>query len=230
MARGNGKSSGREAPRGGLEEALVSAIERHAHRAGAIMMQHQSDEHFEASVTLVSMLAARGFEGVYISLKQPFREAQDALRKRGMKDGKVLFVDASGDSGSDGECMHIARDLEVEDLTGAISRSLLRLKAAKRFIFLDSLVAIANRRPLSDTLRFCAFLALTLKKHDAQDMLLILNTPKGFWQERFLSGTALHFDEVVDLADLQKPPARRTATPPGPPGEPAGPPMPMAKR
>lgn len=180
-----------------MENAVSEAIERHM-QGGVIMMELPTEEHSEANATYVVALTKRSFEGVYISFRQPYKNISSMLKQKGADIGKLVFIDSV--PGHNGErCVHISGKIGVDELIGAINASLPSLKSSKKFIYIDSVGAIALHNQLSETMRLFEFLARTVRKHDTPDVLLIFNITKETARQDFITDSVIKVDEVVDI-------------------------------
>jgi KaiC/GvpD/RAD55 family RecA-like ATPase len=179
------------------ENRVSEAIERHM-QGGVIMLQLPAEEHFESSAVSVRELTKRSFEGVYVSFRWPYKNISSMLEQKGADLRKILFVDAApGDDA--GRCVHISGSIGVDELIRAINTSLPRIKSAKKFIFIDSMSAIALRNPLSETMRFFEFLSRTVKRHDTPELLLIFNISKDGTARDFIRDSVIRVDETVEV-------------------------------
>lgn len=181
----------------GIENALSEAIERHM-QGGVIMLQVPEEGYSESGAASMKELTRRSFEGVYVSFRQPHRNIASILERKGADTGKIFFVDAA--PGGDGDrCVHISESIGIDELIGAINASLPRIKAAKRFIFIDSMSAIALRNPLSETMRFFEFLSRTVKRHDTPELLLVFNITGDGAAKAFIHDSVIRVDETVEI-------------------------------
>lgn len=167
-------------PEGTIEEA----VEGHLQKGGAVMMELPAKTYFESNMASLDALTRRGFGGLYISLERPISDVRSVLRKKGVDTGNVVFVDASapraeGAADEDNMSMHVSEKIGVDELVCVINSALPKLKARKRFILIDSAQALSGSKPLSELERFWEFLARKMRQRGFEDVLLILNVPKG---------------------------------------------------
>lgn len=169
-------------------------------KGGIIMLELPSDGYFDANVETVKLLTGLGMGGVYVSFHRPFGNIVSILRKSGVDTGNLIFVDvaaalAKEDCPQEHNCVHLSGDVEVDELVRAIYTSLSRLKAGRKFIFMDSLTTITLYKPLSETMRFSEFLVRTVRTGEAD--YLILNVARDLAQKKFIRDIALRVDEVI---------------------------------
>ncbi len=180
-----------------MENAVSELVERHM-QGGVIMMELPADEYFEASATSVVALTKRGFDGIYVSFRQPYKESLAMLKKRGADSAKLFFIDKmAGEDG--GRCVHIAARIAVDEFVRAINTSLPNLKSSKKFIYIDSVAAITTRNSLSETMRLFEFLSRTVRKHDTPEMLLIFNVTRESAAQDFIRNTVIKVDEILNI-------------------------------
>lgn len=180
-----------------IENAVSEAIERHM-QGGVIMLQLPAEEYFESNAASVRELTRRNFEGVYVSFRWPYRNIASMLEQRGADAKRILFVDTAP-GGNGGRCVHISEKIEVDELIKAINLSLPRIRSAKKFIFIDSVAAIALRNPLSETMRFFEFLSRTVKRHDTPEVLLIFNITRDGAARNFIRDSVIRVDETIEV-------------------------------
>ena len=143
-----------------------------------------------------------GFEGVYISFHRPFKNIAGSFEQQDIDINKLFFIDiatALGDELKENNqrCIHISADIEIDELVRALYTSISKLKAQKRFIFIDSLTLITHYKPLSEMLRFSEFLIRTVRSHEVEEV--IFNVSYDLSQKKFIQDIALHVDEIVNV-------------------------------
>ena len=143
-----------------------------------------------------------GFERVYISFQRPFRNISAMFQQSEIDVNKLIVIDvaaalAETTQEKNSRCVHISPEIDIDELVKAIYTSLKKLKAEKKFIFIDSLTTISLYKPLSETLRFSEFLMRTVKTE--KNLTLIFNVAKYLSQKRFIEDIALQVDEVVNV-------------------------------
>ncbi|MEW6036395.1 MAG: hypothetical protein AB1529_07320 [Candidatus Micrarchaeota archaeon] len=184
-----------------LKAALVKALQSHA--GGVIMMELPAEDYFEANAAAVAQLAEDGFEGVYISFQRPFGNVSGMLKQRGVDTGKIIFIDVATALGEEehekhSRCIHISREVSVDELVRAVHTGLRRLGGKKKFVFIDSLTTITLHKPLSESMRFYEFLVSTAKVGES-GLVLVLSVAKELRQKRFIEDVAVHADEVIGV-------------------------------
>jgi KaiC/GvpD/RAD55 family RecA-like ATPase len=180
-----------------MESAVSEAIDRHM-QGGVIMLELPTQEYYEANAASVVALTRKSFEGIYVSLQQPYKNAYSMLKQKGADAGRVVFIDAvPGQEVS--RCVHISGKIEVGELISAINDALPDLRSSKRFIFIDSMAAITSHNQLSETMRLFEFLARAVRKNDTPELLLIFNVTREDSREEFIRDSVIKVDEVVKV-------------------------------
>jgi hypothetical protein len=179
--------------------ALVDAVDRH--RGGAvILMELPVESYMSSKAAAIRALTSKGYGGVFISVQRPYKNVQAMLTHYGVDTGGIVFIDAAsslagGQCEESGECFHVSREDDVDELVRAIIGALGRVKSQRKFIYMDSLTTIALHKPLSEVLRLTEFLRHSVGRHDAD--ILVLNVPGDLAQREFIRDIALKADEVV---------------------------------
>ena len=180
-----------------LSEALKK------HKQGAIvMMELPAESYFESNIASIKLLTSKGLGGVYISFQRPYKNIFSLLKQKGIKPNNLIFIDAATAVGgeareSEGRCVHISPDIDIDELVRAIYTSLPKLKNKKKFVFIDSLTTIALYKPLSEILRFSEFLMRMVRNREIDNV--IFNVAKDLAQKKFIQDIAIKADEVITL-------------------------------
>lgn len=169
-----------------------------------IMMELPSDDYANAATTAVKCLIEQGYEGIYVTFQRPYQNMAALFEQKNVDIDKIWFIDAATEMSDknlvfEEKCIHISPEIDVDDLVRAIYLTLPKLKSSKKFVFIDSLTTIGLYKPLSEVLRLSEFLIRTVKRHDAENVVLLFNVAKDLAQKRFIKDIALHVDEVVSV-------------------------------
>ena len=186
-----------------IEKSLAAALKKHKEGA-VIMMELPAESYFEANSASVKLLTSSGFEGVYVSFHRPFNNIFSLLKQQKINVNKLLFIDVATAFGGEVQeknprCFHISPAIDIDELVRAIYTSISNLKGSNRFVFIDSLTTITLYKPLSEVMRFSEFLVRTVKKHEAGDVVLIINVAKDLAQKKFIRDIAIQVDEVISV-------------------------------
>ena len=168
------------------------------------MIELPVESYFEANIASIKLLTSNGFDGVYISSHRPFKNIYSLLKQNGININKLLFIDVATAFGGEMQeknprCIHISPAIDIDELIRAIHTSVSKLKGEKRFVFIDSLTTITHYKPLSEVVRFSEFLVRTIKKHEVEDVVFILNVAKDLAHKKFIRDIAIRVDEVITV-------------------------------
>ena len=167
----------------------------------SILLELDAESYLKIIIKTIQKLQKKGLSGVYISVQRPFKNISSLLKKQGIDLNKLIFIDvASAVSKETPEkckgCLHISPELDVDELVRAIYTSLDQMKG-KKFIFIDSLTTFALHKPISETLRFSAFLMRAVK--DRKDIVLILNAAKDLSHKKFIQDVVAYADKTIEV-------------------------------
>ena len=158
--------------------SLLQLLQQYDNRV-VLMIEQPADGYFEYNIETIRILIENGFKGIYISFQRPFTNIYTILQQQNIDITKLLFIDAaaalSGENqGNNNRCIHISKNIEIDELVRAIYTSLPLLQNKKDFIFIDSLTTIALYKPLSEIMRFSEFLVGLVKKEEKTQISLII--------------------------------------------------------
>ncbi len=187
-------------PRKSIKRSLGDVIKKHKEGA-VIMMELPAEAYFETGSSSVKLMTKKGFDGIYISFQRPFENISSLFSDQKIDLKKVLFIDTATSlvsevQGKNPRCIHISRDICIDDLVRAIYTFLPKLKSRKKFIFIDSLTTITLYKPLSETMRFSEFLIRAIRK---DQIFLIFNVARELAQRKFIRDIALRVDEIIGV-------------------------------
>lgn len=173
------------------------------HEQGAVvMMELPTDAYLEVCQTTLKVLIEKGLQGVYISFNRPFKNISSILEQNGVDTTNLIFVDVAtslGDEKSEEntQCVHISKNIGIDELVRAIYTSIQRFADNKKFVYIDSLSTISLYKPLSETLRFSEFLIRAVKNQEIDDV--IFNVSIDLAHKKFIEDIALKVDEVITV-------------------------------
>ena len=185
------------------DTSLLQLLQQYDNRV-VLMIEQPADGYFEYNIETIRILIENGFKGIYISFQRPFTNIYTILQQQNIDITKLLFIDAaaalSGENqGNNNRCIHISKNIEIDELVRAIYTSLPLLQNKKNFIFIDSLTTIALYKPLSEIMRFSEFLVGLVKKEEKTQISLIFNVAKDLSQKKFIQEVAFRVDEVISV-------------------------------
>ena len=166
-----------------------------------IMLELPEESYFEQNYSTIKELQKKGYSSVYVSFHRPFTNISKLFKQRGVDMKKIIFIDVATALTKENQeeharCVHISKDVSIDELVRAIYTSLYKLKG-KKLIFIDSLTTLTLYKPLSEILRFFEFLMRTVKNE--KDVKLILNVPRDLAQKKFIQDIALGVDKKITV-------------------------------
>lgn len=156
-------------------------------RGKAILLEVGAGPYFETNVKLIKKLQENGLSGAYLSIQMQFKPFFSALEKQGIDLDKIIFIGPKSCSKETqekpGGYVPISQELDIDEIIRAVYASLEGIKGEK-FLFIDSLTALALCKPISQTLKFSEFLIKLIK--DEKDIMLILGATKDLSNKEFI--------------------------------------------
>ncbi len=181
--------------------AIAQLLKPALQKSKTIMLELPEESYFEQNYRTIKELQKQGYQGVYVSFHRPFGSISSLLKNQGIDLKKIIFIDVAAALTKESQdknerCIHISKDIDVDELVKAIYTSLDKIKG-KKFIFIDSLTTLTLYKPLSETLRFSEFLMRTVENE--KDVKLIFNVAKNLAQKKFIQDVALKIDSVIKV-------------------------------
>jgi len=187
-----------------IKESFENAIRRHD-RGAIIIAELKQDSYERSNASLVGSLTARGFEGVYISLRMPFKDAVGIFKEEGADIKKIFPVGIGAGAAKTGKDQPekgrpgmLKDDFNAQDIVRFIQNTTPKMKSAKKFIYLDSVGALSSARPLPDLMMLFEFLTRTVKKREIDYCVLVYE--ESMPKKKFFKDTAIHADEIIQEA------------------------------
>ena len=182
-------------------QSISTALQKHKGSV-VIIVELPAEAYFETNIHSIKSLLKAGFDGVYLSFQRPFGNVSASFKDNNIALNRIMIVDAvSACAGAvpkdtkDSRCVSVSQELSIDEIVRAIYTSLEKLKAKKKFVFLDSLTTLALYKPLSEVMRFSEFLMETAKEEPGT--IILLNVAKDLRQKKFIQDIALKVDEIV---------------------------------
>jgi len=182
---------------------LISS-ELSGHEDGFVaMLQVPEENYLEVNLETIKVLVNEfNYSGLYITIQRPYNTLLRLFGERGINADMIYFIDAASSTIKEGDehtqhCMYVASDLNVDDLTKAVYKTIEVVQNNKKFLFIDSITTFMLFQPLSETLRFAEFLTRTLRKSDLS--VVVLNVGMERARERFIKDIVFQCDETVKI-------------------------------
>lgn len=143
-----------------------------------------------------------GYEGVYITLSKNYTELADLLEEQEVNLDKMHFIDGitqmyGAREVAKDNVLYVSGPLSIDTITEQAEKILKKIKAEKKYVFLDSITTILLYNSLAKTVEFGHFLTKTLKEMGATG--IVVSVARGLANEELVAEMRKISDEVVSL-------------------------------
>jgi hypothetical protein len=167
------------------------------------------ERHIEVNTESIRVLIEdMDFQGIYITVNQPYLELVQDFKKAGLNVSKLKFVDAVsqmyGAMPKDtSQCKYVQGPLNISSIVDSVREFLIQMPGSKKkvFVFIDSITTMLLYNHLPRTIKFSKFLTEDLRKTEVNGIMVSVTA--GMTSERLINEVKQFCDEVIDIGDIE---------------------------
>lgn len=160
-------------------------------------------QYFESILEVMTVLCNEQKQaGIYVTVNKPYATLKEHFRDRGLDASRLFFVDAITQTVvqpklTNHNVIFLPNPQSLTEISLALSEAASMLKAARKFLFLDSLSTLLIYNETESVAKFAHFLTVKMRSLNIQGVLVALRQQLD---EELIYELTQYCDKVIDLS------------------------------
>ena len=152
----------------------------------------------KTNIEIIKHLVSEGIPGVYVTLNRPFHDLSTLIKKEGIDERMIIFIDAvtktaGGEVQKTKHCLFIGSPENLSDISMAMDQAVRAIPSNEKFVFFDSLSTLLLYNNKETVARLIHFLAGKMRVWKVRGIIVSLQNTKD--QELI--------DEIMQFCDVK---------------------------